>query len=59
MVGEAQVGQITSAIWSPRLMRNIGLSLIARAQWEIGTAITVTYPDGSQQAGEISDLPFD
>jgi dimethylsulfoniopropionate demethylase len=59
MVGEAQVGQITSAIWSPRLMRNIGLSLIARAHWEIGTAITVTYPDGSQQAGEISDLPFD
>ena len=59
MVGEVQVGQITSAIWSPRLKCNIGLSLIDRTHWNIGTSVTVTYHDGSQRAGEISDLPFE
>ena len=58
MVGDYQVGQITSGIWSPRLQRNIGLSLIDRMHWEIGTSVEVQYHDGRRQAGELSALPF-
>ena len=58
MVGAYQVGQITSGIWSPRLQRNIGLSLIDRAHWDIGTSVEVQYHDGSRRAGALSALPF-
>ena len=58
MVGEYQIGQITSGIWSPRLQRNIGLSLIDRAHWDIGTPVEVQYHDGSRRAGALSALPF-
>ena len=58
MVGAYQVGQITSGIWSPRLQRNIGLSLIDRAHWDIGTPVEVQYHDGSRRAGALSALPF-
>ena len=54
--GEGQIAVVT--IWSPRLQRNIGLSLIDRAHWDIGTPVKVQYHDGSRQAGELSALPF-
>ncbi|MDE0095647.1 MAG: dimethylsulfoniopropionate demethylase [Gammaproteobacteria bacterium] len=57
-VGDRQVGQITSAIWSPRLRRNVGLSLIDREFWDAGQPVTVHSKDGTARAGEISALPF-
>ncbi len=33
MVGDKKVGDITSAIWSPRLEANVGLSMIDREFW--------------------------
>jgi len=57
-VGDRQVGQITSAIWSPRLKRNVGLSLIDRAFWEPGQSVLVACADGSRRDGEVSALPF-
>ena len=57
-VGEDKVGQITSAIWSPRLKRNVGLSLIDRAYWDAGQAVEVVCIDGSRRGGEVSALPF-
>ena len=57
-VGALQVGQITSAIWSPRLKRNVGLSLIARSFWDAGQSVAVHCIDGTTRIGEVSDLPF-
>lgn len=57
-VGDRQVGQITSAIWSPRLKRNVGLSLIDREFWDAGQPVTVHSTDGAARAGEVSALPF-
>lgn len=58
-VGAEQVGQITSAIWSPRLKTNVGLSLIDADHWDQGTPISVTFPDGSRHRGTVVLLPFD
>ena len=57
-VGDQKVGQITSAIWSPRLRRNVGLSLIDRAFWEAGQPVEVVCSDRSVRGGEVSALPF-
>lgn len=52
------VGRITSAAWSPRLERNVGLSLIDREFWNPGQPVTVETPDGTARTGEVSALPF-
>ena len=57
MVGAYQVGQITSGIWSPRLQRNIGLSLIDRAHWDIGTPVEVQYHDGGRRRAGRNERP--
>ncbi len=53
-----QVGQVTSAGWSPRLKQNVGLSMIARGYWTDGTAVTVQTSDGQSRRGEVTSLPF-
>ena len=53
-----QVGDVTSAIWSPRLGRNVGLSLIAAGYWDEGTAVTIQRPDHAACQGAVSALPF-
>ncbi len=58
MVGDRQVGQITSAIWSPRLKRNVGQSMIDCGFWDAGQAVTVKSQDGVARSGEVSSLPF-
>jgi dimethylsulfoniopropionate demethylase len=58
MVGYVQVGQITSAIWSPRLNCNVGQSMIARGHWDAGQPVTVHSQDGKTRSGQVSDLPF-
>ena len=56
--GDRQVGQITSAIWSPRLKRNVGLSLIDKGFWDVGQPLIVHSKDGVTRVGEVSALPF-
>ena len=53
-----QIGQITSAIFSPRFRQNIGLSMIDRGYWEPGQAVTVLSADGLQRVGTVALLPF-
>ena len=53
-----KIGQITSAIWSPRLKRNVGLSLIDQVCLQFGRAISVHSSDDQIRDGEISQLPF-
>lgn len=59
VVDGKEVGRITSAIWSPRLGRNIGLSLINRDFWNPGQPVLVHSSDGANRSGEISALPFE
>ena len=58
VVDDKKVGRITSGIWSPRLNRNVGLSMIEREHWDAGSSVTVELGDGSQVSGEVSQLPF-
>lgn len=57
--GEKQVGEITSAIWSPRLKTNVGLSIIERESWDAGQSVVVNSQDGVGREGKIVHLPFD
>lgn len=54
-----RVGQITSAIYSPRLKSNVGLSLIDRAYWSPGQPVKIYCSNGTVLHGEVSALPFD
>jgi len=61
MAGSAdgpQIGQITSAAWSPRLQRNVGLSMIERAHWKTSQAVTVCSADGAHRTGTLHPLPL-
>ncbi len=53
-----KIGQITSGIYSPRLKKNIGLSMILRDYWDEGEKIFVETSDGKMKNGTISSLPF-
>jgi len=56
--GGPVVGQVTSAGWSPRLRRNVGLSMVARGYWDPGQRVVVASIDGALRPGEVSALPF-
>jgi dimethylsulfoniopropionate demethylase len=58
MAGPEQIGLITSGIWSPRLKRNVGLSMIRRDHWDAGTSVMVRLSDDTSVSGEVSLLPF-
>lgn len=53
-----EIGKITSAVYSPRLEKNIGLGLIAKGFWKQGTKIKVAVPKKIFSVGEVSNLPF-
>jgi len=52
-----QVGQVTSAAWSPDFQTNVAIGMIDRGHWDIGTALTVRTPV-SEPTAEIRTLPF-
>ena len=52
------IGQITSGIYSPKIKKNIGLSMILKDYWEIGENIFVQNLDGTKRNGTITTLPF-
>ena len=58
VVRDEKIGQITSAIWSPRLKKNVGLSLIDRNYWLPKQSVEVHSQDNKIRLGEISSLPF-
>ena len=58
MVENKKIGQITSAIWSPRLKKNVGLSLIDQKYWSAQQPVEVHCQDNKIRSGEISCLPF-
>ncbi len=53
----SRVGHITSAVYSPRLDRNIGYAMVPTAYAEIGTRLTVETPAGAA-AATVVEKPF-
>lgn len=53
----APVGQVTSACFSPRLVRNIGLAMLDIGHTALGTEVQVSTPTG-QRAGTVVEKPF-
>ncbi|WP_051399445.1 glycine cleavage T C-terminal barrel domain-containing protein [Haloechinothrix halophila] len=51
------VGQVTSACFSPRLERNIGLAMLPLELTELGTTVSVRTPTG-MRTGTIVEKPF-
>ncbi len=58
LAGGGRVGQVTSAIWSPRLEVNVSLGMIERGHWDAGTEVTVQSGDGLTRHGQVTDLPI-
>ena len=56
--GETQIGQITSAFYSPRLERNIGYALVPIEHAEIGTKLTVGTYAGATTPARVVPKPF-
>ena len=54
---EQKVGKVTSAIYSPRLMKNIALAMVSIEYNAVGVKLDVDTPNGSF-AARVVDLPF-
>jgi dimethylsulfoniopropionate demethylase len=50
MAGTRQVGQISSAAWSPDFRTNAAIGMIRMSHWDDGTQVTVECPDGNREA---------
>jgi len=57
-INEIKIGEITSGIFSPRLKKNIGLSMILKEYWDINNEIIVVTPDNIKRSGIITSIPF-
>jgi glycine cleavage system aminomethyltransferase T len=55
--GGRRVGDVTSAIYSPRLQKNIGFAWVPVELSDEGTQATVETPDGIREA-TVASLPF-
>ncbi len=55
--GGGQIGVVTSAVWSPRLKRNVGYAMVPVAFAETGTRLRVATPDGEREA-TVVPMPF-
>jgi len=53
-----RIGQITSGIFSPRIKKNIGLSMILKDYWSEGENVLIETLDGQIRNGTITSLPF-
>jgi len=53
-----RVGTVTSACHSPRLQKNIALSIMDMAHQEPGMTVTVEFYNGERRGGTITALPF-
>ncbi|MEO0492825.1 MAG: glycine cleavage T C-terminal barrel domain-containing protein [Actinomycetota bacterium] len=57
MANGQQVGEVTSAVWSPRLEQNIALAMVSVGASETGTALTVDTNLGPKTA-TVAEKPF-
>ena len=55
--GGAELGRVTSALWSPRLERNIGYAWVPAGRSDVGTQLTVETESGTR-AATVVPMPF-
>ena len=53
-----QLGQVTSAVYSPRLKKNLGYAWVPIEYAELGTHLTITLPDGDERSATVVPKPF-
>lgn len=56
--GRAPIGAVTSAIYSPRLKKNIGYAMLPVAASEMGTSLTVEIPEIGERKATVVPKPF-
>jgi aminomethyltransferase len=57
-VGARTVGHVTSAIWSPRLAKNIGYAMLPVAHAALGRVLRVAIPGAAEQPATVASMPF-
>ena len=50
LAGDRQVGQVTSAAWSPDFDTGVGIGMVARSHWDAGTKLVLETPEGTVDA---------
>ncbi|MBI2087391.1 MAG: glycine cleavage system protein T [Deltaproteobacteria bacterium] len=53
-----RVGEVTSAIYSPRLEKNIGYAMVPLEYAQLGTALTVEVPGAGERPATVVRKPF-
>lgn len=48
--GEARVGQVTSAAWSPDYQTNVAIGMVRMTHWDTGTVLQVDTTEGARNA---------
>jgi glycine cleavage system aminomethyltransferase T len=56
--GGTAIGRVTSAIWSPRLEKNIGFAMVPAGYATVGKKISVVIPGGEDRAAMVVPRPF-
>ena len=56
--GGKVVGKVTSAIWSPRIKKNIGYAMVPMAHTALGTKLTVNVPGAGTRNATVVPRPF-
>jgi aminomethyltransferase len=56
--GGETVGRVTSALWSPRLAKNIGYAMLPLAHAALGTALRVGVPGEGERQATVVPIPF-
>ena len=54
----AQLGNVTSAVYSPRLKENIGYVWVPIEYAGVGTNLTITLPNGDERSATVVPKPF-
>ena len=57
-VDDREVGQVTTAIWSPDKRANVSLGMLDRGYWNAGQCVSVKCSDGTVRTGTVHDLPL-
>ena len=56
--GGKPAGRVTSAVWSPRLEKNIGYAMVPVAQAAPGTTLQVDVPGAGERKATVVTMPF-
>ena len=52
------VGEVSTAIWSPRFENNVSLAMLEKGFWKAGRQVEVASSDGLIRKGFVTDLPM-